>query len=101
MKKICAALILLLLISISVYAQDKEEAPADGNNCCDYLLLEVTIPEADLWDQDLSTMDLDWLFDFLLDFCLELEVVEEDVYDILPELWEPDYESFLIWEDEW
>jgi len=107
MKKICAALILILLISVSVYAQDKEEASADGNNCCDCLFMEVMIADEDLWDQDLSTMaieipiDIDWMFDFLLDSYLELDVVEEDVYEVLPELWEPDYELFLIWEDEW
>ena len=102
-----AVLILVLMIPISVYAQNEIEPSLNGSNS-DYYLLPGIESGGELWELDsdplfleLSWIDMDTLCDILLELCLDLEVTDEDMYDIFPDLWEVDYEYYLLWEDDW
>ncbi len=100
MVRAYVVLMLILTISIFAYAQDEMELPANGNDVDDYLFSEGV----ELWEQDLDWefyIDLDVFCDILLDTCLDLELADEDMYEIFPDLWEPDYEFYPFWEDEW
>ena len=57
--------------------------------------------ESDPYLSEPCWTDIDVLCDILLEICLDLEILDEDVYDMFPELWEPDYEIYPFWNDEW
>ncbi len=90
MSRASAALILILMISISAYAQDEDDS-------YDYLLLETELKE-ECWELDFDLtfseslwMDADEWCDILLGICIDLEVTDEEIYEIMPELWEDDW----------
>ncbi len=98
MKIVYAVLALILMLPIFAYAQEDIELPANGD-MDDYLLSE----EIELWEQDLEwdfCIDLEF-YDILLEIFLDLEIVDEDIYEIFPDMWEPEYEPYPLWEDEW
>jgi hypothetical protein len=105
MKEAYAVLVLILAIQIPVYAQGEAEL-WNGDDIDDYLFLDLIMGE-ELWEPDPEPscwefcMDMDTFCDILLELCLDLEVEDEEVYEIFPELWEPDYGSDLYWEDEY
>jgi hypothetical protein len=104
MNRACLALVLVLMIPISARAQNEAETSPSGY-CLDYYLpLEIELEEEldfDLPSLECFWMDMDLLCDILLQVCLDLEMTDEDMYEMLPELWEPDYETHLFWEDDW
>ncbi len=88
------------MIPISAYSQSVAEPAPNDDNCL--------LSEAELWDVDSDFADLDLLWtdadllcDMFLELCLYLDLADEDIYDIFPELWEPDYEFYLFWENDW
>ena len=92
-----AALILILMISISAYAQDEAEPLLNSDDSCDYLLLETESKE-ECWELDFDLtfseslwIDTDEWCDILLGICIDLEVTDEEIYEIMPELWEDDW----------
>lgn len=111
-----AVLILILMIAVSAHAQSEVEPSSNGNSNVilersegsdNYLLSEMELEE-ELWelDSDLTCLELSWvdvdlLYDILLELCLDLEVADEDMYEIFPDLWELDYELYMFWEGDW
>jgi len=99
--------LLILMISVSAYAQNEAELSSNGDDYDNHLVPEMELEEelweldSDLTDLELLWADVDLLCDILLEICLELEVTDEGMYDIFPDLWEPDYEFYLFWEDDW
>lgn len=107
MDRAYALLILILMISVSAYAQNEVDSAANGKDCDNRLVSEVELDE-ELWELDsdleyfgLLWADVDLLCYILLELCIELEVTDEGICDIFPDLWEPDYEFYLLWEDDW
>lgn len=116
MNRAYAVLILILMIAVSAHAQSEVEPSSNGNSDVilersegsdNYLLSEMELEE-ELWelDSDLTCLELSWvdvdlLYDILLELCLDLEVADEDMYEIFPDLWEPDYEFYPFWEGDW
>jgi hypothetical protein len=116
MSKLYGVLILILMIPMSVHAQSEVEPSSNENSDVileqsegsdDYLLSEMELEE-ELWEMDsdptyleLLWVDVDVLCDILLEFYLDLEVTDEYIYETFPDLWEPDYELYLFWEDDW
>ncbi len=105
MNRAYTVLVLILMIPISAHAQSEAESLSNGDASEDYLLMW---PEADLWELDFdvtysepSWADADALYDVLLELCFDLEVTDEEMYEIFPELRELDYELYLFWEDDW
>ncbi len=93
MSRASAALILILMISISAYAQDEAEPLLNGDDSCAYLLLETESKE-ECWELDFDLtfwIDADEWCDILLGICIDLEVTDEEIYEIMPELWEDDW----------
>ena len=104
MSRTYVALALILMISISSHAWNNE------NNLNDYFLSEVEFEE-DLWVPDYdftsellwsesSWIDMDILCELLLELCSDLEIPRKEVYEIFPDLWEPDYGPYLFCEDD-
>lgn len=102
MSRAYIVLLLILLIPASAHAL-KESESLSSENGSDYCLLFGADLEGGLWDSDLELLclDMDALYDLLLESCLELEITDEEIYEILPDLWELDYEPYLFWEDNW
>lgn len=101
MKRVYAALALILMIPALAYAQDLGIPLPDENNADDYLLLDVVL-EVELWEEDFELcLDMDVFCDILLELCLNFEVTDEEMYEIFPELWEPYDVIYPFWEDEW
>jgi hypothetical protein len=105
--RICTTLALILIISLPVYAQDEAEPEINGDDFFNYLLLETELEE-EPWITDFESdpfdsfwTEMDALFDILTEICIEMEVTDEEVYETFPDLWEPDYEPYLFWEDDW
>ncbi len=101
-SRTCVVLILILLTPIYASAQDEVELSLDE----DYLLWDVDLWEG-YWESDsdvpcmeLCYTDMDVLDSILLDVCLDLGVSDDDMYEMFPELYEPYYESYLLWEDD-
>jgi hypothetical protein len=100
--KICAILMLILLTPVYAIAQDE----ADPALFEDWLMLGMEMWE-DFWetDYDLSytempCIDMESLDSVLLDVCLDLDISDEDMFEMFPELYEPDYEFYMLWEDD-
>ena len=98
----CVILILILLIPICASAQDEVELSLDE----DYLLWNIDLWE-EYWESDfddpcmeLCCSDMDVLDSILLDVCLDLGVSDDDMFEMFPELYEQDYEFYLLWEDD-
>jgi hypothetical protein len=103
MSRIYAVLVLMMVISISAYAQSEIEPPTNGDSFDDYLASEMELEE-ELWEFNsdflfLESYWMDIVCDLLLDFCLDPEVTDEEIYGIFPDVWEPDYELYLFWEE--
>ena len=100
--RICVVLILLSLTPIFANAQDEIELAMSE----DYLLLDVDFwqefweTDFDLPCQELCCGDIDALDNILLDVCLDLGVSDNDIFEMFPDMYEPDYEFFLLWEDD-
>ena len=101
-SRICAILILILVTPMCVSAQDEVELSLDE----DYLLWDIGLWE-EYWESDfdiprieLCCADMDMLDSILLDVCLDMGVSDEDMYEMFPYLYEPDYEFYLLWEDD-
>jgi len=106
MNRVCVALVLIMMIPISVHARSEVEPSSNGDDPDDYLLPEMELEE-EPWEVDsdptyseLLCPDVDLLFDILLEFCLDIEVTDEEIREIF-DPWEPDYEPYLFWEDDW
>lgn len=101
-SRICMVLILILITPMYVSAQDEVELSLDE----DYLLWDISLWE-EYWESDfdvpcmeLCCTDMNVLDSILLDVCLDLGMSDEDMYEMFPELYEPCYEFYLLWEDD-
>lgn len=101
-SRICMVLILILITPMYVSAQDEVELSLDE----DYLLWDISLWEG-YWESDfddpcieLCCTDMNVLDSILLDVCLDLGMSDEDMYEMFPELYEPCYEFYLLWEDD-
>jgi hypothetical protein len=116
MNRVYVALVLILMIPISAHAQNEAEPPSSGDGSDYYLLPEMEL-EWELWDMSFdysiglfdpdliylesSWMDMDVLYDILLELCLDLEVTDEEMYGLFPDVWVLDYEFDVFWEYDW
>ena len=100
--RICVILILILLTPICAKAHD-EIALALAE---DYLLLDVDFWQ-EFWETDFDLpclesccAEIDVVDGILLDVCLYLGVSDYDILEMFPDIYEPDYEFYLLWEDD-
>jgi hypothetical protein len=93
---------LILLTPICVNAQDEIELVLSE----DYLPLDIDFwqefweTDFDLPCQELLYADIDALDNVLLDVCLDLGVSDDDIFEMFPDIYEPDYEFFPLWKDD-
>ena len=106
MNRVYTVLILILMIPMSAYAEGEAEPSLNEDNSDDYLLSDIGLVE-NWWepDLDLTSLESPWidvstLCDILLEFCLDMGVADEEICETL-DLWEPDYEPYLFYEDDW
>jgi len=100
--KICVVLILILLAPVYAVAQDESESMLFE----DWLMLGIGLWE-DFWETgfdlpctELLCIDMESLDCLLLDVCLDLDISDEDMFEMFPELYEPDYDFYMFWEDD-
>ena len=100
MKKLYAALILILIIPISAYAQGEvaESTDESSDDClsCD---IEEEM-DTDIEISEIPSIDIGELCEILLMICLELELTEDEIYELIPDLWEADYEISMFGEND-
>jgi len=102
--KICVISILILILLTPVYAVAQDEA--ESMLFEDWLMLGIDLWE-DFWEtgfdlpcEELPCIDMESLDCVLLDVCLDLDISDKDIYEMFPELYEPDYEFYMFWEDD-
>lgn len=97
--KIFAILMISLLTPVCAIAQDEAEPTLFE----DWLTLGVEMWE-EFWktgfDLPYAEIDMESLDSVLLDVCLGLDISDEDMLEMFPELYEPDYEFYMLWEDD-
>lgn len=103
MNKAYITLILTLMIPVCAQAQGETWSNEDD---LDYYLIYDIWQEEELWDleSDILLFEPFWeyiieLSDILLEFDLDQEITDEEMYGLFPEPWELDREFF--WYEEW
>jgi hypothetical protein len=91
MRWLCAVLILILIASASAHAQDQDEI---------YLFSEFWLTDDDpVADFDCDWLDRDILLAIIIELCLDLEVKEQEICEVFPDLWDQDYEIYFLMDE--
>ena len=99
MKGIYTVLFLALLAAASASANDESDVHWDDADYY-YLAMDTYFPE-ELWfleTEGESSLNMSSFCDILLPICVDLRLTDDDLFNILPDIWELDCESCLLWE---